>query len=447
MKTFFLLLLIAYSNIVISQIDPPFSIDITKYTFDIKVNESNDSITGLATIIGKSTGYNNLLILDLVNLNRYKKGMKVLSVTDAKGKKTKYTHVNDQLKIQLSKKNVENFAFHIKYIGVPQNGLIISKNKFGDKTWFGDNWPNRARYWLPCVDQPNDKAMVTWKVTAPSQYTIVANGLNVSLKTIGKLTTAVFEQKEPIPTKVAVIGIAKLEASCEKLNEMDICNLMYPQSFEKQPNKMQVAKEVLTFLQETIGPYPYQKLYNIQSTTIFAGMENANTIFYDEYAIDGLESNEGLIAHEITHQWFGNSVTEKDFSHLWLSEGFATFFTHYYLEKKYGVDTLQKRLTNDRKYVENFLSKNKKPMVLKTNDYMQLLNANSYQKGGLFLQALREKVGDTVFLQIIKQYYNTYKFSNVDTDDFKNVVESITKTDYTAFFKDWIYSTSLPAEK
>jgi aminopeptidase N len=445
-KYFITIIFMLCSKIFFAQADPIHSIDVENYTYKIEVSNENDIIQGSATITGKGAGYGNNLQLNLKNLDKAKRGMVVLSVKNNKNKSLLYTHKNDVLNIQLPKANFFDFKITITYKGIPINGLVIGKNKFGNRTWFGDNWPNRAQYWLPCVDNPADKATITWGVLAPKEYTVVANGMLVGKSAENsKMNFWKFYESNPIPTKVAVIGIAKLEKKCSTWKDsLQVCNYFYPETFAMQPTKMDVANEILTFFDKTIGTYPFTKLNNVQSTTMFGGMENANNIFYDENAIDSEESNEALIAHEIAHQWFGNTVTEKDFSHLWLSEGFATFFTNYYFEKKYGVDTFQKRVSADYKKVANFLKNNKKPVVDNSANYMSLLNANSYEKGGLFLQALRKKIGDDIFFKGIRNYFATYKYKNANTDDFRNVMEQVYGKDLKEIFTKWLYEPNLP---
>jgi aminopeptidase N len=162
---------------------------------------------------------------------------------------------------------------------------------------------------------------------------------------------------------------------------------------------MQPHKIFLPWLEKHIAPYPYKKLANVQSKTIFGGMENANAIFYFENSVTdtGIEA---LMTHEIAHQWFGNSASEKDWSHLWLSEGFATYMTHLYLEEKYGEDSFNNRREADREKVIAFSKTRNTPVsdTSASNNLMQLLNANSYQKGGWVLHMLRRKVGDSFIL-------------------------------------------------
>jgi len=152
------------------------------------------------------------------------------------------------------------------------------------------------------------------------------------------------------------------------------------------------------------------------------------------------------MAHEIAHQWFGDAASEKSFAHLWLSEGFATFMTNVYLENKYGVDTLKKRLTADRVMVFNFEKRRLTPVVdtaVKTN-YMQLLNANSYQKGGWILYMLRRKLGEDAFWKGIRAYYAKYDGGNANTNDLKQIMEQASGQNLTRFFDQWLYNAGHP---
>jgi aminopeptidase N len=432
---------------------PMTNFDIQSYKIQIAVHHNNDSIHASATITYKKLKLSKaqlpqILSLNFKNKNKYGKGMQIISVTNSKGHPLKYSHTNGILAIRLTD-NTQIGTVNIQYKGIPENGLIIGNNKFGAKTWFGDNWPQRAHYWFPCVDHPLDKAMFTWEVRAPKEYSIVANGIRnvISADTNGDRIEE-FVQTEPIPTKVAVIGIAKMQSKLLKYKDsIEVTNFYYPETFSAQPDKMDIAIEILDFFEKKIGPYPYKKLYNVQSTTMFGGMENANNIFYDENEIDDQGNTERiheLIAHEIAHQWFGNSISEKNFSHLWLCEGFATFYANYFLEQKYGVEYVKKIINADKARVLFYLKENKRPVVDTTSDYMSLLNANSYKKGGLFLYTLRAEVGEPTFDKIIQTYYSKYKFSNANTTDFKAVAEEVSGKNLTELFNKWLYSTMLP---
>jgi aminopeptidase N len=205
-----------------------------------------------------------------------------------------------------------------------------------------------------------------------------------------------------------------------------------------------VAPAILKFLSDYIGPYPYEKLANVQSKTIYGGMENASAIFYDEGSATSSRTVESLLAHEITHQWFGDMATEKSFAHLWLSEGFATYLTHIYIESKYGMDSLNAEMKKDREGVIDFGKTSRKPVVDSISDYMGLLNANSYQKGSWVLHMLRRQLGDSVFKKSIRQYYADYAGNNANSDDLRKVFESVSRKDLNKFFTQWLYTPENP---
>ncbi len=169
-------------------------------------------------------------------------------------------------------------------------------------------------------------------------------------------------------------------------------------------------------------------------------MENAGAIFYAESSITGTRKSEGLLAHEIAHQWFGDAATETDWPHLWLSEGFATEMTHLYLESKYGKDTLIKDLQRDRASVLAFTKKTKLAVVdTVSKNLMQLLNTNSYQKGGWILQMLRTELGDIIFWKSVQQYYAAYRGKNASTKDLQKTFEQVSGKDLQTFFVQWLY--------
>jgi aminopeptidase N len=195
-----------------------------------------------------------------------------------------------------------------------------------------------------------------------------------------------------------------------------------------------------------LGEYPFSKLANVQSTTRYGGMENASAIFYDEGSVTGTRANEALIAHEVAHQWFGNAVTERDWPHLWLSEGFATYLTHVYFEMTYGEDTRARRMAADRAQVAAFTSAQpNRPLV--DSSYAaptDLLNPNSYQKGGWVLHLLRREVGDEAFFEGLRTFYARYRGGNADTDDFRRIMEEVSEQDLAAFFRQWTARPGLP---
>ena len=422
-------------------------IDVLHYQFNIELSDENDSIKGVAIIEVKALKPASSFFFDLVQQGVNGKGMNVEAVD---GEKVMGFHQSgDKIYIQLTSVAKENAVYNlqIRYSGIPADGLIISKNKYGDRTFFADNWPNRAHHWIPCNDKPDDKASVEFKIIAPLKYQVISNGILKEKTNIqqNKILTHWVEDIA-IPTKVMVIGAAQFAIGTmdTAVNCVPVTAWVYPQDKDKGFFDYALSTSILNFFSEYIGPYPYKKLANVQSKTIFGGMENASSIFYAENTVTGNRKSEDLIAHEIVHQWFGDMVTEKNFSHLWLSEGFATYLANIYLEKKYGRELFQNRLLKDRDMVINFERERNSPVLDSTHNLMELLNANSYQKGSWVLHMLRTEVGDSVFHTIIKKYYSKYKGGNAETADFIKVAEETSGKNLEPFFKQWLYNPGLP---
>lgn len=442
MKTFFVLFAILISSSVSAQ-----HFDVLHYKYEIVLSDESDKIIGKATVKTKMLTDSLSLTIHLSRISNGK-GMQVLRILSGR-EKIRYVHAGQMLTVIFDKmvKKGEEREFEIYYEGIPSDGLIISKNKYGNRTFFADNWPDRARNWIPCNDIPGDKASVEFIVTGPVHYQVIANGVQVEETNISKNKKLThWKEDKPIPTKVMVIGAADFAVKqvSSTADSISVSAWVYPENREKGFHDYALANEIVRFFSNYIGAYPFEKLANVQSKTIFGGMENASAIFYYENSVDGKGTAEALIAHEVAHQWFGNTATETHYSHLWLSEGFATYMTNIFMEHKYGRDSLVKRLQQEKREVINFAKRSNNPVVDSTSAFMDLLNANSYKKGGWILHMLRQEVGDQTFKNIIRTYYEKYKFKNADTRNFQQVAETVSGKDMKWFFDQWLYKPGIP---
>jgi aminopeptidase N len=440
----FLLLLVFQST---SHAQTTFKgIDVQHYSFALTLNDNNDTIKGHAAITIKFLQDVSPVRVNLVKKNSAGKGMLVSSVTE-NGRSLSFTQDSDVVNIISSPKTNTTHTYTINYQGVPADGLIISTNKFGHRTFFGDNWPNRAHNWLPCADYPSDKASLDFMITAPDHYQVVSNGLKVEEKQLPNHTRFThWKETVPLPTKVMVIGVADFAIDQSGIvNGIPVYSYVFPENKAVGFKSYAYAPEILAYYINKIGSYEYKKLANVQSKTVYGGMENSSAIFYFENSV-GYKGAEELMAHEIAHQWFGDAVTEKSWQNLWLSEGFATYMTNCYLEHKYGIDTLRKREIADRKKVIKFEKERYTPVIDTTvkNNYEQLLNANSYEKGSWFLHMLRRKLGDTLFWKGIRAYYAKEEGINANTADLCKVMEQASGQNLEPFFKQWLYTSGHP---
>ncbi len=419
-------------------------VDILEYEFHLKLNDENDVIKGNAIIDFQYNEDADVLELDFA-AEENGKGMIIDSILQ-NGKQLKFQHSQEKLNINTSSEDEISIFYH----GIPEDGLIISENKYGDRTFFGDNWPNRAHLWLPLIDHPSDKAKVSFYVTAPSKYQVVATGTLQEITNIDDENSLyVYATPLELPTKVMVIGVAEFAVQhLGEIAEVPLSSWVYPENKEAGFYDYAQAEDILQFFTEKIAPFPFTKLANVQSTTRYGGMENAGNIFYFENSVDGKRSSEFLLAHEIAHQWFGDSASEIDWSHLWLSEGFATYFTDLYAEHQYGKSKLDEKLQEERRQVIGFSQSTKTAVIdsSRTN-LMELLNPNSYQKGAWILHMLRRKVGDENFWKAIQQYYQKYKFSNATSEDLKVELEAVSGMNLNQFFKQWLTQYGQPKIK
>ncbi|MBS1501549.1 MAG: M1 family peptidase, partial [Bacteroidetes bacterium] len=183
---------------------PGSAIDVQHYDFNIQLNDQNNVIKGKADIDVKFLKDAGSFRIDMVKKNDTGKGMLVSSVTEA-GKSVSFQQDAGAINIKTTGKAGSEHIYTITYSGVPADGLIISTNKFGHRTFFGDNWPDRGHNWLPCVDDPADKATVDFDIVAPKHYDVVANGAKISEKDLpGDLKETHWKESAPLSTKVMV---------------------------------------------------------------------------------------------------------------------------------------------------------------------------------------------------------------------------------------------------
>ena len=419
-------------------------VDILHYSYSLDLNDHDDNITGKAEITLLIREKTNAIPLDLTQKNSEGKGMTVTAVEEVlpEGEQSlAFIHEKERLLLRSNVKPGEQHTYRIFYHGIPADGLIISNNKFGRRGFFGDNWPNRAHNWLPCVDDPSDKATVDYFITAPDHYTVVANGALQEEKILDNHRKQThWKESIPLSPKIMVIGAADFAVDHPgDVLGVPVYNYVYTENKDLGFKSYAWPLQILPFYITHIGPYPFEKCGNVQSKTRFGGLENAGAIFYFENSVTdpGIES---LMAHEIAHQWFGDAVTETTWEHLWLSEGFATYLTECYLENRYGPDILRQHLRAEREKVFEFEKKRGTPILDTSvkNDYMQLLNPNNYEKGGWVLHMLRRKIGDSLFWKGISNYYSTYRNKNASTADFEKIMEEAGGQDLGAFFHQWL---------
>jgi aminopeptidase N len=422
------------------------SLDVLSYRFELDLNDSTDVLAAIADIKMGFLKETDHFYLDLIYDPADNSGMKVQKVSE-NGKAIVFLQENNQVFLQIAPaRKGEQRNYRIIYRGIPADGLIISENKFGDRTFFGDNWPNRGRHWLPTVDHPSDKALVEFVVHAPDHYGVVSVGtLKEEERKEGRVASH-WLTSYPLSTKMMVVGLSPFAVQyLESASGIPVSSWVYPQNKEEGFLDYSMATKPLDFFETYLGPYPFRKLANVQSKTVYGGMENASCIFYHERSVSGKQRIENLLAHEIAHQWFGDAVSEQDWHHIWLSEGFATYLTDLYIENTHGRKAFVASMQDERGQVLRFAKRRLAPVVDTTLPVStRLLNKNSYEKGGWVLHMLRHDMGDEKFRLCLQTFFEKYKYDNVLTEDFLQVVDSVSGREYEDFFRQWLHTAGHP---
>jgi aminopeptidase N len=423
-------------------------IDVLDYELAISVPDSGRRISGRAVIALRRTAPVDTLVLDLLRL--------VVSDVAIDGRSVAFGRDSATIRIPLPAGSRDTLRVAVRYAGEVSDGLVIRTDSSGRWMAFGDNWPDRGRHWIPSVDHPSDKATVTWLVDAPMNRRIVANGELVEETQVpaadgrpgAARTLSRWRESRPIPVYLMVFAAAPLayhdlgRTACG-LSEFDGCvrQSVYaaPDVLDFLPGPFAKAGEIVEFFARLVGPFPYEKLAHVQSSTRFGGMENAGAIFYSDGSFRRRTMGTGLIAHETAHQWFGDAVTEREWSHAWLSEGFATYFAELYVERFDGDSAFRANMREMRGQITSAEVVSRLPVIdTAETDYMKILNTNTYQKGGWTLHMLRTVVGDSAFFRGIRSYYMRHRHSTAMTDDLRRAVERYASTDLRWFFDQWL---------
>ena len=339
--------------------------------------------------------------------------MEVIAVR-AGARPLEYRHENDLLTVRFpgAGRPGELDSLTVSYRGAPASGLRIGPNKYGERTFFSDNWPNRARNWLPTVDHVAEKAACEFVVTAPAHYQVVSNGVVIEETDLpGGMRRTHWRQSAPISPWLFVVGVARFAVqNLGEFNGKPVQTWVYARDRDAGFHDFAVPTfHVLAFFDDYVGPFAYEKLANITSPATGGGMEAATALMYSENAVTGGRPVRwrNVVIHEIAHQWFGNAVTESEWDDVWLSEGFATYFTLLFREHAYGRDDFVAGLEQAAERVRAWYEENPDYRIVHDGleDMSRVTSVATYQKGAWVLHMLRQRIGDEAFRRGIRTYY------------------------------------------
>jgi aminopeptidase N len=430
---------------------PDREVDILHLTLDVTPDFTKRTVSGAATWKFKSIAKPFAeLKLDAVDLT-------VASVTSTE--KILGYQVTDEKVIVTFADAIpvgKEASVTVRYSAQPEKGLYFRTPELGYKPEDMHIWtqgePHEARYWYPSYDYPNEKFTVEMICHAPEGIVVLANGRKVSEeKGADGLMAVRWLQDKPMVNYLVCLVAGKFKALEDKHGNIPMKFWTPTTESEHAANSFEGTKEMMEFFEKEIGvPYPWDKYDQVCIQDYhWGGMENTtlttlniNTLFPKSF--ENLRSSQGLVAHELAHQWFGDLLTCKDWSHLWLNEGFASFYDLLYVEHKDGRDEFLYQLYEGRKSLTGPNATNKSIVWRKYGEATEQFDGFAYGKGSWVLNMLRNNLGPELYRQCVKTWVERHKFGTVVTDDLREVVEELSGRSFDQFFDQWVYHTGFP---
>ena len=431
---------------------PDRSVQMVHLALDITPDFNQRTIAATATLRLKAVGKPmQEITLDAVDLD-------VHSVT-ASEKVQAYQATDKQLIVTFAEALPpdQEVVVTIAYSAAPTSGVYFRTPemgyKVGDTHLFTQGEEIEARHWYPCLDSPNQQFTSEITCRVPAGMTAISNGrlLSEAKDPASGLTIIHWSQEKPHANYLITLVAGYLQKLEDKVHGLPLAFYTPPSEIQQAATTFRDTKDMVEFFEAEIGvPYPWDKYYQVCVNDFVAGgMENTSattltdsTLFTE--ATENIRNSEGLISHELAHQWFGDLVTCKDWSHIWLNEGFATYYESLYNAHKNGGDSMLYEMYQRARQITG-MANDSTPIVRRTYDQpSDMFGYLAYPKGSWVLHMLRCQLGENLYRQCIKTYLQRHRYGNVVTDDLRAVIEELSARSYDQFFDQWLYHGRFP---
>jgi aminopeptidase N len=412
-----------------------YKIDILHYKLDIDLFPKNKIVKGTAEITGRLLEDG----LDRIDLNFYDNlEIKKLILN---GEFVQFKNEDTKLSIFTKGTKIDTFLLKVVYEGTPKR-TGLSAFTFGEingnSVVYNLNEPSFASTWFPCNDIPSDKALLDIKITNDSSKTSISNGVLVSKEIHGDRKTYYWKTYYPISTYLICLYSANYVEFGDKYisaigDTMPVQYYALPEHFEEAKIDFKNTPKMIDCFSKTFGEYPFIKeKYGISEFLWQLGaMEHQTITGIGSNFVSGKNFFEDVYVHELAHHWWGNAVGPAEWKDIWLNEGFATYSEAIYAEYKSGKAALKSTMLS--KYSDEFSNTLYDPGK-------NLFSTTVYDKGAWVLHMLRWEVGDSTFFEILKTYFELYKYKSASTYDFIRVCEDLAKKDLSKFFDQWVFT-------
>ena len=418
--------------------------DVQHYTLDLMVNDvATGDLDGTTIIDARATQNLSSFNLDFI-------GFEITTVT-VNGQPAEFQRSRQELTITPSTplSQNESFTVEVQYQGSPgEMDSTAIQIQTGWITFDGGSFvlsePDGAASFYPVNDHPLDKATYTFHVTVPEPFEAAANGILKETIDNGDTTTFLFEARDPMASYLATVNIDEFDLeTSQSENGIPIRNYFPTGSPEAIREPFARQAEMLDYFSEIFGAYPFEVYGSLVIDLEFgAALETQTLSIFSKAMIDAnnLEGSQHVVAHELAHQWFGDSVSLADWSDIWLNESFATYAQGLWTEHTRGRAELDEWVRRMYTFVREERESMSPPGEPPAD---RLFNQGVYSWGALCLHALRLEVGDETFFEILKTYHEQFADGNARTADFIAVAEEVSGKELSAFFDSWLYSEDL----
>jgi aminopeptidase N len=421
--------------------------DVQHYGLDLAYAPDTDRLDGTAVITARATQDLSRFDLDLQNLQA--------SAVTVNGSRASFTQSGQELQITpaqgLRKGGV--FIATVRYGGVPKT-IVGSPVVFGspygflhtpDGAFVGAE-PNGASTWYPSNDHPSDKAAFTIRVTVPKDLRAVSNGVLVSERTAGDKATFVWNQRQPMATYLATVDIGKWDVK-QSTSPGGVPNYVAvdPALLSSQPDAVafftDTTAEATDLWSKLYGKYPFDTTGAIADDARYEGQPLGFSLETQSKPVYSAVRDTTTIAHELAHQWFGDSVSVARWKDIWLNESFATW-SHYYWNEKHGGRTVhdQVRAVYNSRPFPDAPGRPYWSVVIADPQRDTMFNDRVYSGGATVLQFLREKIGDDAFFATLRTWHAEHKYGNGTTEQFTALAQRVSGQDLSGFFQTWLYT-------
>jgi aminopeptidase N len=430
--------------------------DIRHIRLDISLDFERRSVSGTAT--HTFTPIND----GLTRITFDAAEMNIQGVRTPSGKELTFDYRDGSLTVFLDRpyNTGEEGAVVIAYAATPRRGLyfIGPDEAYPNKPrqCWTQGQDEDSRYWFPCYDYPNERQSSELFVTVPASMIVISNGELVSIHDDPARGTRTFHWYQEVPHVAYLTSIVAGEFAhwSERAAGVPLLYYVPPERLEDGKRALGRTAAMMEFYSQRVAPYPYPKYaQSVVADFIFGGMENISAttltenVLQDERALPDYQlAGDSLVAHELAHQWFGDLLTCRDWSHAWLNEGFATYFDALFTESYYGVDEFRYQLfANAESYFDEDGRRYRRPIVNNVyHEPIDIFDRHLYEKGSLVLHMLRYVLGDDLWWKTVRFYVERYRGGVVTTPDFQRAIEEATGRNLDWFFDQWLYKGGYP---